>query len=99
MTIAAARATGVRVNEQIAKDQSRRIAAFLEENGDRALENDGLPGGVDTVSYILMGLAADGYPSDPITDFLGAVREEQSGSGWPLEVYRLAASSGVDHFK
>ena len=68
MTIAAARATGVRVNEQIAKDQSRRIAAFLEENGDRALENDGLPGGVDTVSYILMGLAADGYPSDPITD-------------------------------
>jgi len=68
MTMAAARAKHVRVNEQIAKDQLRRIGAFMQENGERALENEGIPGAIDTVSYILMGMAADGYPSDPITD-------------------------------
>src|SRR5439155_2717704 len=68
MTVASARVKGVPVNEQIAKDQLRRIAAFLRENGERALENDGLPGGNDTVSYILLGMAAEKYPSDAITD-------------------------------
>ncbi len=68
MTVAAARAKGVRVNERIAKDQLRRIAAFLQENGERALENEGLPGGIDTVSYILLGMAAEKYPGDPATD-------------------------------
>jgi ankyrin repeat protein len=82
MTIAAARAKGVRVSDQIAKDQSRRIAAFLQENAERALENEGLPGGVDTVSYILLGLAADGYPSDPITDVWARyVKNNQSSDG------------------
>jgi ankyrin repeat protein len=68
MTVAAMRSKGLRVDEQIAKDQLRKIAAFLEENGERALENEGLPGGNDTVSYILLGMAAEKYPSDPITD-------------------------------
>jgi ankyrin repeat protein len=68
MTIASARGKGVRVDEQIAKGQLRKIAAFLDENAERALENEGLPGGVDTVSYILLGMAADGYRGDPITD-------------------------------
>ncbi len=45
-----------------------RIAAFLEENRERALENLGLPGGIDTVSYILLGMSAAKYPSDSITD-------------------------------
>jgi hypothetical protein len=57
MTIAAARAAGVTVNERIAKDQSRRVAAFLQENGERALENDGLPGGYRYGGYILLGLS------------------------------------------
>jgi ankyrin repeat protein len=68
MTTAAARGKGVKVDEQIAADQLRRTAAFMEENGARGLENDGIPGSVDTVSYILLGMAAAGYPSDPITD-------------------------------
>lgn len=68
MTVVAARPKRISVNEQIAKDQLRKIAAFLQENEERALENLGLPGGVDTVSYILLGMAAEGYPSDPLTD-------------------------------
>ena len=82
MTIAAARAKGVKFNDQIAKDQSRKIAAFLQENAERALENVGLPGAVDTVSYILLGLAADGYPSDPMTDVWARyVKNNQSPDG------------------
>ena len=82
MTMAAARAKGVRVNEQIAKDQLRRIAAFLQENSERALENVGIPGGIDTVSYILLGMAAEKYPSDPITDVWARyVKNNQSPDG------------------
>jgi ankyrin repeat protein len=82
MTIAAARAKGVRFNDQIAKDQPRKIAAFLQENAERALENEGLPGAVDTVSYILLGLAAEGYPSDPITDVWSRyVKNNQAADG------------------
>jgi squalene cyclase len=82
MTVAAARAKGLRVDEQIAKDQLRRIVAFLQENSERALENDGLPGGIDTVSYILLGMAAEKYPSDPITDVWARyVKNNQSPDG------------------
>ena len=82
MTVAAARAAGVRVNEQIAKDQLGRIAAFLQENGERARENEGIPGGIDTVSYILLGMAAETYPSDPITDVWARyVKNNQSPDG------------------
>src|SRR5207247_2308093 len=65
MTVAATRDKGIAVNEQIAKEQLHRIAAFMQENGERALENEGIPGGIDTVSYILLGMAAEKYPSDP----------------------------------
>lgn len=82
MTVAAARAKGLRVNEQIAKDQLRKIAAFLQENGEHALENVGLPGAVDTVSYILLGMAVEKYPSDPITDvWVRYVKNNQSSDG------------------
>jgi hypothetical protein len=81
---------GLRVNEQIAKDQLRRIAAFLEENAERALENDGLPGGIDTVSYILLGMAAEKYPSDPLTDVWARyVKNNQAPDGrWKCATVR-----------
>jgi hypothetical protein len=68
MTISSARAKAVRVDENIARAQLQRTAAYLNENRERALENSGIPGGIDTVSYILPGMAAERYPSDPITD-------------------------------
>jgi hypothetical protein len=90
MTAAAARVKGVRVNEQIAKDQLRRIAAFMQENAERALENEGIPGGIDTVSYILLGMAAEGYPSDPITDVWARhIKNNQAPDGrWKCQTLR-----------
>ena len=68
MTTTAARAKGLGVNGALVKEQQQRIAAFLDENRESAHSNIGIPGGVDTVSYILLGLAADNYPSNAITD-------------------------------
>ncbi|RPI54022.1 MAG: hypothetical protein EHM55_12070, partial [Acidobacteria bacterium] len=82
MTMAAVRAKGVRVDEHIARAQLHRIAAFLEENRERALENVGIPGGIDTVSYILLGMAAEKYPSDSVTDaWARYVKNNQSPDG------------------
>jgi hypothetical protein len=60
----------------------KRIAAFLEENVERGLENEGIPGGIDTVSYILLGMAAEKYPSDAITDIWARyAKNNQSADG------------------
>ncbi len=82
MTITAVRAKGVRVDEHIARAQLHRIAAYLEENRERALENVGIPGGIDTVSYILLGMAVEKYPSDSTTDaWARYVKNNQSPDG------------------
>src|SRR5207245_5558644 len=54
------------------------------------LMNEGTPGGVDTASFILMGLAADGYPSDSITDVWARyVKANQSPDGrWTCQALR-----------
>ena len=82
MMVAEARSRGFRVNEEIASSQLRRIAAFLQENSERGLENEGIPGGIDTVSYILLGMATEKYPSDTITDVWARyARSTQSSDG------------------
>jgi squalene cyclase len=54
------------------------------------LENEGIPGGIDTVSYILLGMAAENYPSDPITDVWARyVKNNQSPDGrWKCQTLR-----------
>lgn len=82
MTVAEARSRGFRVNEEIASSQLRRIAEFLQDNSERGLENEGIPGGIDTVSYVLLGMAAEKYPADAITDVWARyARNNQSPDG------------------
>jgi N-acyl-D-amino-acid deacylase len=82
MMVSEARARGFRVNEEIASSQLKKVAAFLQANSERALENEGLPGAIDTVSYILLGMAAEKYPSDTITDVWARyTRNNQSADG------------------
>jgi ankyrin repeat protein len=68
MAVAEARSRGFRVNEETASSQLKRIAVFLKDNSERGLENEGIPGGNDTVSYVLLGMAAEKYPGDVITE-------------------------------
>jgi len=82
MAVAAARNKGLPVNEAVAKSQLRRVVAFLDENAERALENEGVPGGIDTTSYTLLGLAVENYPSDVITDaWASYVKNTQAPDG------------------
>jgi ankyrin repeat protein len=90
MSVAAARKKGIPVNEQIAKAQLRSIAAFVETWRDRLLQNIGLQGDADGSGYILLGLAAENYPPDRVTDaaarFL-ASRQLADGS-WRIVEHR-----------
>jgi squalene cyclase len=90
MTRAAARPKGIRIDETVARGQVQKIAAFLEENRERALENLGIPGNVDTVSYILLGLAAENYPNDSITEVWSRyLKNNQSPDGrWRCQADR-----------
>ena len=82
MTVSEARSRGFRVNEQISASQLKKISAFLQDNAERALENEGIPGGIDTVSYVLLGMAAEKYPGDAVTDVWARyARNSQSADG------------------
>jgi ankyrin repeat protein len=68
MAVAAARKSKLPVNEQVARTQLRAIASFLEGNRERALQSLGVPGNAHTAGYTLLGLVAEDYPADTITD-------------------------------
>jgi hypothetical protein len=68
MAVAAARANGHAVNEASAKKQSSALGAYLDTWRERTVQNMSIAGGVDTISYLLVGLAADSYPPDASTD-------------------------------
>jgi hypothetical protein len=68
ITIAAARKQGIRVDENVARAQVKAIAAYVEGNRERYLQGVPIAGGPDTTGYILLGMAAAGWPSDPATD-------------------------------
>ncbi|MBI3651622.1 MAG: ankyrin repeat domain-containing protein [Acidobacteria bacterium] len=70
MTVATARRSGLAVDDRIAHNQMEKIAAYIETWRERALQDIGIPGASDTVSYILLGLAAESYPPTAATDAL-----------------------------
>lgn len=90
MSVAAARLRGLAVNETIARDQKARIGAFLESWRERALQGMGIPGDADTVSYILLGLAAEHYPPDAATDAMARylVNRQAPDGRWYILAHR-----------
>ncbi|HET6882162.1 MAG TPA: prenyltransferase/squalene oxidase repeat-containing protein [Pirellulales bacterium] len=70
MTVAAARSASVPVDDQAARTQLASIASYIDVWRGRALEGLGIPGDADTVSYLLIGMAAEKHPPDPATDAL-----------------------------
>ena len=82
MTIAAARKQGVRVDDGIARAQVKAIAAYVEGSRERYLQGLSIAGGADTTSYILLGLAAESWPSDSATDAMARyVKSHQRADG------------------
>jgi ankyrin repeat protein len=86
MTLAVSRKAGVRVDGAVARAQEDKVVAYLESWRERALQGMGIPGDADTVSYLLLGLAAGNHPGDFMTDAHAEfVRRQQTRDGrWQI---------------
>jgi ankyrin repeat protein len=80
MTVSLARKSGISVDEQIARGQVKKIAAYIETWRERTLQGSGIPGESGPISAILLGLAAENYPPDAATDAMARFVASQQ---WP----------------
>ena len=81
-TVAAARDVGIGVDDQAAAKQLKAVATYIEGWRERALQGIGVPGDADTMSAILVGMAAEKYPPDPATDaFALFLKNHQAPNG------------------
>jgi ankyrin repeat protein/mono/diheme cytochrome c family protein len=90
MVVAAAREKKLAVDEPIARGQLRTIATYVDGWRDRALQGIGIPGDADTVSYILLGLAAEKHPADAATDAQAYLlkRQQVPDGRWRILAHR-----------
>jgi hypothetical protein len=90
MAVAAARAHSVRVNEDAAKRETALVAAYLESWRERTAQNAFIAGQQDSISYLLVGLGADGYAPDAATDAQAIwLKRRQAADGhWPATARR-----------
>jgi ankyrin repeat protein len=68
MAVRAARTVGVHVDESAAEEQLKVVKTQWMAFQEGLLERVDPPGGSDTLTYSLLGLAAAGHPADATTD-------------------------------
>jgi mono/diheme cytochrome c family protein len=90
MAVAAASRNGYRVDEALVAEQRRIIAAYLESWRERTLQNIPIAGGVDTVSYLMLGTRAAEQPPDVATDAQASwLKRRQAPDGhWAVQTIR-----------
>ena len=90
MARAAARKNGIPVNEQVASSQLQVIGGILLANSERASQALGLPGGLDTAGYILLGLSAEKYPASEVTEVWARYlkNQQQPDGHWRIQAQR-----------
>jgi ankyrin repeat protein len=96
MTVSLARESGFKVDEREARDQQKKIGAYIETWRERALQGVGIPGESSAISYILVGLAAANYPPDAATDALARFLKSQQrpNGGWRAFGHRPPMAPG-----
>jgi len=90
VTVATARLKGLPIDNQIAQHQLATIGNYIETWRERALQGNGIPGDSDTVSYILLGLAAEHFPADMATDAMAnfLLQKQFADGGWRIFAHR-----------
>ena len=90
MTVATGRKHGVHVDEEDARRSTKIIGNYIDSWRERAMQAVGIPGDADTISYILLGLAAENFPADPATDAMAYFLKNQqlSDGHWLPLAYR-----------
>jgi squalene cyclase len=66
------------------------MGVYLTSWRDRVIQGIGIPGDADTISYILLGLAAEKYPADASTDAMARflLRQQRADGHWNLLAHR-----------
>ena len=90
MTVATARKNGFPVDDQTARQQLKTVASYIDSWSERVRQGVGIPGDSDTISYILLGMAAEKHPPDAATDALARfLKSKQSPDGrWLIFAHR-----------
>jgi ankyrin repeat protein len=90
MTATAARKNRFRVDETLLQSQLKTNGTYIESWRQRELQDIAIPGGVDTTSYMLIGLAAANYPADAATDAMAryVFRHQSPDGGWRIAAHR-----------
>jgi ankyrin repeat protein len=90
MAVSLARSRGIRVDEETAHDQVEAIGHFVSSWSDRFRQGIGIPGEVDTMSAILLGLSAEGYAADAGTDAMATLiaRLQMPDGHWIIFAHR-----------
>ncbi len=90
MTVSIARKNRLPIDETIARQQLKTIGSYLDDWRERVLRGLGIPGDWDTVSYILVGLAAENYPPNGTTDAMAHyLKTQQAPDGrWRILIHR-----------
>jgi ankyrin repeat protein len=90
MAVSAARSHGLPVDEAVARRQREAIATYLDGWRERALEGVGIPGDSDTVSYLLLGLAAERQAPDAATAAMARflLRQQTASGQWRILAHR-----------
>ena len=90
MTAALARRRGLPFDETVERAQIQKTAAYLEDWRERTIQGHGIPGDVDSVGYILMGLAAERHAPDAATDAMARfiLVQQASNGSWQLLAHR-----------
>jgi ankyrin repeat protein len=90
MTVAAARSKGLPVDNEVAGKQLETIASYVADWRDRLLQGIGIPGDSDTISYILLGMAAENYRPDAATEAMAYfIKRQQMPDGrWQILAHR-----------
>ena len=96
ITVARAREQGFGVDEAVASRQLTTVIDYIEEWRERNLQGQGIPGDHDTMSVVLLGLAAERHPTDAATDAMARFiwRQQRADGRWPLVAYRPPLESG-----
>ena len=68
MAVAIARERGFKIDEQAVQTENAKIAELWGAKREGYLQGSGAPGGNDTASYILLGMAANKLPANAMTD-------------------------------
>jgi len=90
MAVAAASRNGYRIDEALVREQEQIIAAYLESWRERTLQNIPIAGGVDTISYLMLGTRAADQTPDVATDAqaIWLRRRQMPDGSWPVQTIR-----------